>query len=75
MQLRLEVVDVVVLLVSIIIGPAQARRNTVKQNGCFNRKWLPQLQSSEDQNVLPTPQCCTMEVTSFLNYHISTSGE
>jgi len=21
------------------------------------RKWLPQLQSSEDQNILPEPQC------------------
>ena len=25
--------------------------HTVKQNGCLSTKWLPQLQSSEDQNI------------------------
>jgi len=48
---------------------------TVKTEWCFTRKWLPQLQSSEDQNILPEPQCLLWEVTSFLNYHISTGGE
>jgi len=32
-------------------------------------KWLSQLQSSEEQDTVPEPQCC------LYSYHISTTGE